>query len=124
MLAAHRPRALAQMGDDHIGDAQIVEADRGGNDVHDGIHRAHFMEMHLFQRQAVRLRFRFRHDAENALCNGPGMVGHIRAVNDGLHIGQMAVPMMMPLFMMVVMTAAPLFAVMVSASAGFPSSWW
>ena len=65
MLALHESGPLAQSGHDHVGDPEVVEADRRGCDVHDGVDGADFVEMHLFDRLAVRLGFRFGDDAEH-----------------------------------------------------------
>jgi hypothetical protein len=69
VLTADRALPLIQPGDHHIRDPQIIQTDGCGHNIHDGIHRAHFMEMHLILRHAVSFCFCRRQNPEDAGCS-------------------------------------------------------
>ena len=103
MLAADSACAFGKLWHDDFGNAKAVEADGSGNDIHDGIDSADFVEVDLIDRKVVCFRFCFRNEHENLLCNFTGMIRHGSAVNDRHDIRQIAVFMMVVMAMNVVM---------------------
>ena len=103
MLAADSACAFGKLWHDDFGNAKAVEADGSGNDIHDGIDSADFMEVDLIDRKVVCFRFCFRNEHENLLCDFTGMIRHGSAVNDRHDIRQIAVFMMVVMAMNVVM---------------------
>ena len=103
MLAADSACAFGKLWHDDFGNAKAVEADGSGNDIHDGIDSADFVEVDLIDRKVVCFRFCFRNEHENLLCDFTGMIRHGSAVNDRHDIRQIAVFMMVVMAMNVVM---------------------
>ena len=103
MLAADSACAFGKLWHDDFGNAKAVEADGSGNDIHDGIGSADFVEVDLIDRKVVCFRFCFRNEHENLLCDFTGMIRHGSAVNDRHDIRQIAVFMMVVMAMNVVM---------------------
>ena len=103
MLAADSACAFGKLWHDYFGNAKAVEADGSGNDIHDGIDSADFVEVDLIDRKVVCFRFCFRNEHENLLCDFTGMIRHGSAVNDRHDIRQIAVFMMVVMAMNVVM---------------------
>ena len=103
MLAADNACAFGKLWHDDFGNAKAVEADGSGNDIHDGIGSADFVEVDLIDRKVVCFRFCFRNEHENLLCDFTGMIRHGSAVNDRHDIRQIAVFMMVVMAMNVVM---------------------
>ena len=103
MLAADNACAFGKLWHDDFGNAKAVEADGSGNDIHDGIDSADFVEVDLIDRKVVCFRFCFRNEHENLLCDFTGMIRHGSAVNDRHDIRQIAVFMMVVMAMNVVM---------------------
>ena len=103
MLAADSACAFGKLWHDDFGNAKAVEADGSGNDIHDGIDSADFVEVDLIDRKVVCFRFCFRNEHENLLCDFTGMIRHGSAVNDRHDIRQIAVFMMVEMAMNVVM---------------------
>ena len=103
MLAADSACAFGKLWHDDFGNAKAVEADGSGNDIHDGIGSADFVELDLIDRKVVCFRFCFRNEHENLLCDFTGMIRHGSAVNDRHDIRQIAVFMMVVMAMNVVM---------------------
>ena len=83
--------AVGQRGGVDAPGCQVVDEHGGGHEVHDGIHRANLMEMHLVGRGTVRRGLGIGKDLERAARNGPGAVGHGDGIHDGEAVGQ--VPM-------------------------------
>lgn len=104
MLTPGVTGSLVKGGYHHIVNAQIVKADRRADDVHNGIHRAHLMEMYLFDGQTVGLGLCLCHNAEHL----PGQlfcsVRCLHPVNDGIHIRNVAMHVGMHMIVMVVVT--------------------
>ena len=69
MLAAYKAAAFTQLRHNDLIDIQIIQADRSGYDIHDGIHSSHLMEMHFFCGYSVSRGFRFRQYLKNTVCN-------------------------------------------------------
>ena len=103
MLAADSACAFGKLWHDDFGNAKAVEADGSGNDIHDGIDSADFVEVDLIDRKVVCFRFCFRNEHENLLCDFTGMIRHGSAVNDRHDIRQIAVFVMVVMAMNVVM---------------------
>jgi len=103
MLAADSACAFGKLWHDDFGNAKAVEADGSGNDIHDGIGSADFVEVDLIDRKVVCFRFCFRNEHENLLCDFTGMIRHGSAVNDRHDIRQIAVFMMVVMAINVVM---------------------
>ena len=103
MLAADSACAFGKLWHDDFGNAKAVEADGSGNDIHDGINSADFVEVDLIDRKVVCFRFCFRNEHENLLCDFTGMIRHGSAVNDRHDIRQIAVFVMVVMAMNVVM---------------------
>ena len=103
MLASDSACAFGKLWHDDFGNAKAVEADGSGNDIHDGIDSADFVEVDLIDRKVVCFRFCFRNEHENLLCDFTGMIRHGSAVNDRHDIRQIAVFMMVVMAMNVVM---------------------
>lgn len=103
MLAADSACAFGKLWHDDFGNAKAVEADGSGNDIHDGIGSADFVEVDLIDRKVVCFRFCFCNEHENLLCDFTGMIRHGSAVNDRHDIRQIAVFMMVVMAMNVVM---------------------
>ena len=103
MLAADSACAFGKLWHDDFGNAKAVEADGSGNDIHDGIGSADFVEVDLIDRKVVCFRFCFRNEHENLLCDFTGTIRHGSAVNDRHDIRQIAVFMMVVMAMNVVM---------------------
>ena len=125
VLAADGPGPLVQGGDNHFGYAEAVEKNSRSNNIHNGVHGSHFMEMDFFQRLAVCLCFRFSDNGKDFPGQCPGGVGHICLVDDIQAVGQIPVLMVMmsaavAMFMMMPAAAAAfLFVVMVMTAAAF-----
>ena len=100
MLAADSACAFGKLWHDDFGNAKAVEADGSGNDIHDGIDSADFVEVDLIDRKVVCFRFCFRNEHENLLCDFTGMIRHGSAVNDRHDIRQIAVFMMVDVMAM------------------------
>jgi len=103
MLAADSACAFGKLWHDDFGNAKAVEADGSGNDIHDGIDSADFVEVDLIDRKVVCFRFCFRNEHENLICDFTGMIRHGSAVNDRHDIRQIAVFVMVVMAMNVVM---------------------
>ena len=119
VLALHEPGPFVQSRYDDVVDAEVVEADRGGCDVDDGVDGADFVEMHLFDRLAVRFGFRFGDDAKYLQCESAGAGRQAAAVQDGsdirqipVHVGMMVVPVLVMVFMAFMRMIVFLMAVM------------
>ena len=101
MLTAHGACAIIEHRHDHIGDAEVVETYGNGSDVDDGVHRSHFMEMHLLYGQAVSLALCLCDDLEypdrHSLCP----VGQCASVQYLHNVGQSPVLMTMAMGMAV-----------------------
>ena len=61
-----------QHRDHHLPDPQVVQAHRHRRNVHNGIHRSHFVEMDFFQGGAMGFGFRFSQDGEDLHRQGMG----------------------------------------------------
>ena len=105
MLAADSACAFGKLWHDDFGNAKAVEADGSGNDIHDGIDSADFVEVDLIDRKVVCFRFCFRNEHENLLCDFTGMIRHGSAVNDrhGSAVNDRHDIRQIAVFMMVVM---------------------
>lgn len=68
VCAPHPAGAFDHRRGEHARAAERLERDARAHDVHDGIHRTDFVEMHLLGRQTVNLSFRHR----DALEDGDG----------------------------------------------------
>ena len=69
MLAAYKAAAFTQLRHNDLIDIQIVQADRSGYDIHDGVHSSHLMEMHFFCGYSVSRGFCFRQYLKNTVCD-------------------------------------------------------
>ena len=114
MLAPHRPFSLAQIRNDNLGDVQIIQADRRRNNVHNRVHRPHFMEMYLFNRNAMGLALclgkYLEGSGRNPLCPG----GYLCFFDNGKYFRKTSVPVMvmgMPLMCPMAVPLMPLMAV-------------
>ena len=103
MLASDKAASLAETRHDDFIRRQVIQADSGRHNIHDGIDSADFVEVDLIDRKVVCFRFCFRNEHENLLCDFTGMIRHGSAVNDRHDIRQIAVFMMVVMAMNVVM---------------------
>ena len=85
MLAFHIPASLRQRRNRHAADSQIADAHGCADNVHDGIHRSYFMEMHLFHRKPVGSGLCLRHQAEH-LLRQTARLFILQTVNDLVNI--------------------------------------
>ena len=109
MLAVDKTGAFGQSGDDAVRDSEIVDENRGGDNVRDGVDGADFVEMHFADRAAVRFRFRLRDNAEDLAGEFPRAVRHFSPVDHFVYIRQI------PVFVMtMVMTVITVVMVMLS----------
>ena len=65
MRAVNPAGPLHHRAGQHTGFAEQLQSGAGAHDVDDGIHRSHFVKMHLLRRQAVDLAFRNRDTLKN-----------------------------------------------------------
>ena len=87
MLAADRPLAFAESGNDHPVHIQIIQAYGSRHNIHDRIHCPHFVKMYLFRRNAVSFRFCIRQDPEYFYRGFLCARGDIRLFNDRKDLG-------------------------------------
>ena len=69
MLAAYKAAAFTQLRHNDLINIQIVQADRSGYNIHDGVHSSHLMEMHFFCGYSVSRGFCFRQYLKNTVCD-------------------------------------------------------
>lgn len=82
VLAAHRAVPAGQIGHDNAVGRQVVGRHGDGNNVGDGIHGAHLVEVNFPNRYAMSPRLGVGHEAEHAVRDGLGAVGHGGTVDD------------------------------------------
>ena len=75
--------AFGEGRDDHVIDVQVVKADGGGNDVDDGVHGAHLVEVDLFDGDAVSLGFRLGYDVKDSVRELAGTGREGTCIDDG-----------------------------------------
>ena len=108
--AADGSVALAEAGYDDLVNAQVVKADGDGADVHDGVHGAHLVEHDGVRRGAVRLGLRLGKLAKDGQGKLLGAGGQPRGVDDGAHVRERAVRVVVP--MPVIVAVSVLVAVL------------
>mgnify|MGYP007025179499 CR=1 FL=1 len=82
VLAAHRAVPAGQIGHDNAVGRQVVGRHGDGNNVGDGIHGTHLVEVNFPNRYAMSPRLGVGHEAERAVRDGLGAVGHGGTVDD------------------------------------------
>lgn len=115
VLAAHRTLALRKLGNHYLVSRHIIKTHSEGKHIGNGIHRAYLMEMNLIDRLAMGLRLGLGNDGKNIVGDALGVLGSARRIDDGAHIGQVAMLMMMPVgvIVRVIASAFIIMAVMV-----------
>ena len=93
MLAADGPLSFVQFRNYYIRNPQIVQADRSSYNVHDGVHCAHFMKMHLIFRHSMGFRFRLCQNPENLFRRCLRTLRQIRMRYDMQNFRKSSVPM-------------------------------
>ena len=115
VLASDSAASLGDPGHRHPVDPQVVQADRCRHNVHDRIQCPDLVEVHFLRGHAVRLGFRLRQNAEDAQCQLPGALCHLKSVNDLPDLFHPCVVMMvvMVMLMMMVVVMAVLMPVQI-----------
>ena len=76
--------------------SNAVVADGRPHNVHDGIHCAHLVKMHVIRRNPMHLSFRFRHSFENPDRRPFDLILQGAVLNDFPDVGKMTVRMFLP----------------------------
>lgn len=82
VLAADSAVSFTEAGDDNVCDFKGVQADGGADDIHNGIHGTHLVEMYLVYGDAVGFGLRLGQDTEDLLGQRFGSRGHICLTDD------------------------------------------
>ena len=117
VLAADGPLSFVQFRNYYIRNPQIVQADRSSYNVHDGVHCAHFMKMHLIFRHSMGFRFRLCQNPENLFRRCLRTLRQIRMRYDMQNFRKSSVPMHMAPF--VVMRLCFVMSMPMDITAGF-----
>ena len=91
VLAAHRAVSAGQIGHHDPVGRQVVGRHGDGDDIGDGIHGAHLVEVNFPHGHAVGPRLGVGHEAEHAVRDGLGAVGHGGAIDDPRYFRRAAV---------------------------------
>ena len=92
VLRLHLPGTVRQRRRIELLDAEILQADGGADDVHDGVDRAHLVEVHVFHRLAVHARFRLRQKLKDGAAVLLDPLRQVAGRNHGENVAEMAVP--------------------------------
>ena len=124
MLAAHRAVPAGQIGHHDPVGRQVVGRHGDGDDVGDGIHGAHLVEVNFPHGHAVGPRLSIGHEAEHTVRNGLGAIGHGSTVDDLRYFRRAAVMMVtggtVTMVVIVGVTVVMVMAVAVLACAPLP----
>ena len=124
MLAAHRAVPAGQIGHHDPVGRQVVGRHGDGDDVGDGIHGAHLVEVNFPHGHAVGPRLSIGHEAEHTVRNGLGAIGHGSTVDDLRYFRRAAVMMVtggtVTMVVIVGVTMVMVMAVAVLACAPLP----
>ena len=115
MLASDKAASLAETRHDNFIRRQVIQADSGSHNIHDGIDSSHLMEMHLIERHAVGFCLCFREDLENALRQRSCSRCQTSAADNRKNLRQPAVlmmVMMLPCVIVVMMMLVIMWMVM------------
>ena len=113
VLAANRTRSVDEARHDDAGYVEVVEAHGNRHDIDDGIDGPHLVEVHLIERDGVRLGLGMRDDVHHAVGELARPRRQLAGIDDGVDVRGAAV-----LVMMVVM--AVLVSMVVTVVAGAP----
>ena len=103
MRALDLAGAGVHAGGDDLVRCQLLDEHADADDVRDGIHVAHFVEVDLSDGGAVDVALRLREDVIDVLCVLLDLVRHLEAPDDGFYIAERMVCVMVLVFVMMVM---------------------
>ena len=92
---------------------QVIQAHTRAHNIHNGIHRAHFVEMNFFRRQAMHRTFGFGQYPEDLFCHLSGAGRQIPVGQNLQNLRQAPVYMRMAVVMMVMMMVVVIMIVFV-----------
>ena len=84
---AYAAVSLAEGRDDDVVNAEVIDAEGGGNYVDDGVNSADLVEMHLLERHAMGLCLGFGNDIKDSVRDFTRAVAEGAGVDDGLYLG-------------------------------------
>ena len=106
MLASDKAASLAETRHDDFIRRQVIQADSGRHNIHDGIDSSHLMEMHLIKRHAMGFCFRFGKNLENPLRQRSCSRCQTAAADNRKNLRQPAVLMMVMMLPCVIVVMA------------------